>query len=367
MGIDAGRAARPLVALLAGGTGGHVFPGLAVAERLRDAGAEVAWFGTARGLESAVAPAAGFAFDTAPVGGLRGAGAARKMLAPWTLSLAFWKMLAAFVRRRPALVLGMGGFVAGPGGVAAFVLGVPLVIHEQNAAPGLTNRWLAPLSRRVLTGFPRVLEKHGAAHVGNPLRRAFSARAAPRVLAQRARERAVRLLVLGGSLGAAALNRVAPRALALMPAALRPQVRQQTGRGHLREATENAAACGVAIEFFEFDDDVGALYEWCDLVLCRAGAITVAEIAAAGVAAILVPYPHAADDHQTHNARFLSERGAALLLPQRELSPRALADELARLCARPHLLDDMARAASRLATPGAAARVAEICLEEMRR
>lgn len=365
MGIDAGSDARALVVVLAGGTGGHVFPGLAVAERLRAAGAEVSWFGTAAGLESAVAPDAGFAFQSVRIAGLRGAGLARKALAPWTLSLAFWRMLAAFVRRRPALVLGMGGFVAAPGGVAAFVLGVPLVIHEQNASPGLTNRLLAPLSRRVLTGFPRVLEKYGGTHVGNPLRRALAARAprAPR----RARDRAVHLLVLGGSLGASILNRVVPRALALMPEARRPRVRQQTGRGRLREAASAAAACGVALELFEFDDDVASLYDWSDLVLCRAGAITVAEIAAAAAAAILVPYPHAVDDHQTHNARFLSERGAAVLLPQRDLSPRALADELERLCARPRLLDDMARAAARLATPDACARVAAVCLEEMRR
>ncbi len=348
--------------LLAGGTGGHVFPGLAVAERLRAAGAEVSWFGTAAGLESEVAPGAGFAFETVRVGGLRGTGPVRKLLAPWTLSLAFWRMLAVFVRRRPALVLGMGGFAAAPGGVAAFVLGVPLVIHEQNAAPGLVNRWLAPLSKRVLTGFPRVLEKHGGTHVGNPLRRALIGRAAPR-----ARAGVLRLFVLGGSLGAAVLNRVVPRAIALMNPALRPRVRQQTGRGRLQEALESAAACGADVEFFEFDEDVGSLYAWSDLVLCRAGAITVAELAAFAAAAILVPYPHAADDHQTHNARFLSERGAAVLMPQSEFSPRTLARELERLCANPRLLGDMARAARRLAVPDAAARVAGVCLEEIGR
>ena len=353
--------ARPRIVILAGGTGGHVFPGLAVAERLRAAGAEVSWFGTESGLESDVAPQAGFAFQTLRVGGLRGTGLVRKVLAPWTLSLAFWRTLAAFVARRPALVLGMGGFVAAPGGVAAFVLGVPLVIHEQNAVPGLTNRLLAPLSTRVLTGFPGVLEKHGATHVGNPLRRALGRRRA-----KREREGALRLLVLGGSLGASILNRMVPRALALMPAARRPRVRQQTGRGRLREAADAAAECGVALELFEFDDDVASLYAWSDLVLCRGGAITVAEITAAGVAAIVVPYPHAVDDHQMHNARFLSERGAAVLLPQRDLSPRTLACELERLGAHPRLLDDMAHAAARLATPDACARAAAVCLEEMK-
>ncbi|MDD9806356.1 MAG: glycosyltransferase, partial [Gammaproteobacteria bacterium] len=183
----------------------------------------------------------------------------------------------------------------------------------------------------------------------------------------RARGGELRLLVLGGSLGASVFNRVVPRALALMERALRPRTRQQTGRGHLREAAECAGSCGVEIEFFEFEDDVGALYEWGDLVLCRAGAMTVAEIAAAGVAAILVPYPHAVDDHQTHNARYLSERGAAVLIPQRDLSAQALADELARLHRDPAALERMSRAAAALAAPNAGERVAEICVEEMKR
>ncbi|MDD9885960.1 MAG: undecaprenyldiphospho-muramoylpentapeptide beta-N-acetylglucosaminyltransferase [Gammaproteobacteria bacterium] len=367
MSADARRSqpAAARVALLAGGTGGHVFPGLAVAECLRDKGLDVVWFGTRTGLENRVAPAAGFVFETVRVGGVRGKKLLQRLAAPWVLSLAFWRMLAAFVRRRPALVLGMGGFVSAPGGVAAFVLGVPLVIHEQNAAPGLANRCLAPLSDRVLTGFPGVLEKRGATFVGNPLRRAVAARTARG--AARARGGELRLLVLGGSLGASVFNRVVPRALALMERALRPRTRQQTGRGHLREAAECAGSCGVEIEFFEFEDDVGALYEWGDLVLCRAGAMTVAEIAAAGVAAILVPYPHAVDDHQTHNARYLSERGAAVLIPQRDLSAQALADELARLHRDPAALERMSRAAAALAAPNAGERVAEICVEEMKR
>lgn len=363
-GPQAPQAPQARVALLAGGTGGHVFPGLAVAECLRDEGLDVVWFGTRAGLENRVAPQAGFAFETLRVGGVRGKKLLRRLAAPWVLSLAFWRMLAAFVRRRPALVLGMGGFVSAPGGVAAFVLGVPLVIHEQNAAPGLANRCLAPLSDRVLTGFPGVLEKRGATFVGNPLRRAVADRA-PR--APRATDGELRLLVLGGSLGASVFNRVVPGALALMERALRPRTRQQTGRGHLRGAVERAAACGVEIEFFEFEDDVGALYEWGDLVLCRAGAMTVAEIAAAGIAAILVPYPHAVDDHQTHNARYLSERGAALLIPQRDLSERMLAGELARLQRDPEALQRMSRAAAALATPDAGRRVAQACLEQMRR
>ena len=365
MSADAKHSSQPLVVLLAGGTGGHVFPGLAVAECLRAEGLDVVWFGTPAGLERTVAPAAGFAFETVRVGGLRGKKLLNQIAAPWVLALALWRMLAAFVKRRPALVLGMGGFVAAPGGVAAFVLGVPLVIHEQNAAPGLTNRWLAPLSDRVLTGFPGVLEKRGATCVGNPLRRAIVERAG-RHPARRGREDELRLLVLGGSLGASVFNQMVPQALALMERASRPRTRQQTGRGHLQQAVECAGSCGVEIEFFEFDDDVGALYEWGDLVLCRAGAMTVAEITAVGIASILVPYPHAVDDHQMHNARYLSEHGAAVLIPQRELSAAALADELGRLCRDPESLERMSRAAAALAMTDAGERVAGICISEMK-
>jgi UDP-N-acetylglucosamine--N-acetylmuramyl-(pentapeptide) pyrophosphoryl-undecaprenol N-acetylglucosamine transferase len=350
--------ARPIL-IMAGGTGGHVFPALAVARVLRAQGAEVVWLGTRAGLEARVVPAAGFPVAWIRVRGLRGKGLVQRLLAPFMLALALLQSLWVMLRLRPAAVLGMGGFVTGPGGLMAWLLRRPLLIHEQNSVAGMTNRWLAPLARQVLVAFPGALP--GAQHTGNPVRADIAALPAPEArLAGRAG--VPRLLVLGGSLGAQALNETLPAALALLPAALRPEVWHQTGTRHLDAGRAAYASAGVPARVEAFVDDMAAAYGWADLVVCRAGALTIAELAATGVGAILVPYPHAVDDHQTGNARYLVEQGAALLLPQLGLNAARLADLLQPLLGNRDRLLDMARRAHAMAQPAAAEQVAAACL-----
>lgn len=347
------------VMIMAGGTGGHVFPALAVASGLAERGASVVWMGTRAGLEARLVPQAGYPVEWIPVAGVRGKGAMTWLLAPLRLLRALLLAVGALRRQQPAVVLGMGGFVAGPGGLAAWLLRRPLVIHEQNARAGLTNRILSRLATRSLQAFPDALPH--AETLGNPVRPEIAALAPP---AERLHNRqgALRLLVLGGSQGALALNRTLPQALALLPAGVRPQVWHQAGRT-LQQAAKTYGDDTAGVTLVEFIDDMAAAYAWADLVVCRAGALTVAELAAAGVGAILVPFPAAVDDHQTANARYLSERGAALLLPQAELTPQRLAGELQALAGdRPRLLA-MAVAARSAAWPDARARIVEQCLE----
>jgi UDP-N-acetylglucosamine--N-acetylmuramyl-(pentapeptide) pyrophosphoryl-undecaprenol N-acetylglucosamine transferase len=348
------------VAIMAGGTGGHVFPALAVAERLRDLGHEVVWMGTRDGLEARVVPEQGFGIEWITIHGLRGRGLGRWLGAPLRLLRALVQALRILHRQRPAVVLGMGGFAAGPGGVAAWLLRQPLVIHEQNAAAGMTNRWLSRLARRGLQAFPGALPK--AHTVGNPVRADFAHIPAP---AQRlaGRTGAMRLLVLGGSQGARALNECVPQALAQVPPVQRPAVWHQGGRT-LDTARTAYQAAGVQARLDAFIDDMPAAYAWADLVLCRAGAMTVAELAAAGVGAVLVPFPHATDDHQTRNAGFLVRAGAALLLPERELDTSRLAALVAQLGADRARLLAMAQAARAVASPGALEAIVEALLQE---
>lgn len=349
---------RPIL-IMAGGTGGHVFPALAVARMLRAQGVEVVWLGTRQGLEARVVPAAGFPVAWVRVRGLRGKALAQRLQAPFMLALALLQSCWVLLKLRPAAVLGMGGFVTGPGGLMAWLLRRPLVIHEQNSVAGMTNRWLAPLARQVLAAFPGALP--GARHTGNPVRADIAALPAPETrLAGHAG--APRLLVLGGSLGAQALNESLPAALARLPETLRPEVWHQTGPRHLEAGRAAYAAAGVTARVEAFVDDMAAAYGWADLVVCRAGALTVAELAAAGIGAILVPYPHAVDDHQTGNARYLAEQGAALLLPQMELDAARLAVLLGELLGDRERLLDMARRARALAQPDAARQVAQACL-----
>jgi UDP-N-acetylglucosamine--N-acetylmuramyl-(pentapeptide) pyrophosphoryl-undecaprenol N-acetylglucosamine transferase len=280
------------------------------------------------------------------------------MLLPLNLLAGFWQGARAIFRIRPDVVLGMGGYVAFPGGMMASLLARPLAVHEQNAVAGLTNRLLAGVADRVLTAFPEALG--GAEWTGNPVRAEIAALAEPEAR-YAGRRGPLRLLVVGGSLGAQALNEAVPRALAQIPGAERPRVVHQSGDKHLESLRANYAAAGVEAEPVAFIDDMAARYAEADLVVCRAGAITVAEISAGGVASVLVPYPHAVDDHQTANARFLAERGAAILLPQAELTPEKLASTL-RALDRPRLLE-MARKARALGKPEAARLVAERCME----
>jgi UDP-N-acetylglucosamine--N-acetylmuramyl-(pentapeptide) pyrophosphoryl-undecaprenol N-acetylglucosamine transferase len=345
------------ILVMAGGTGGHVFPALAVADELRARGVEVSWLGTRRGLEAEVVPKAGYPIDYISIAGLRGKGLWSWLAAPFKLLQALRQALGVMRLRRPAAVLGMGGFVTGPGGLAAWLSRRPLLIHEQNARAGLTNKLLAPLAARVMEAFPGTFAaKYRALHTGNPLRRDFLQGEAKADHAG-----PLRLLVVGGSLGAARFNEVVPQALAALALAARPEVWHQAGKRNLEAARAAYAAAGVEARVEAFIDDMAAAYQWSDLVLCRAGAMTVAELAAAGVAAILVPYPYAVDDHQTANAHYLADRDAALLLPQPQLSVEGLVSLLKDLT--PTRLRAMGEAARRLALPAATARVAEACLE----
>lgn len=350
------------VMIMAGGTGGHVFPALAVAAELRARGAEVFWLGTRRGLEAQLVPAAGIDMEWISVAGLRGKGGLAWLLAPFQLLRAAAQVAVVIFRQRPTAVLGMGGFVTGPGGVMTWLLRKPLVIHEQNSIAGMTNRLLAPLAQRVCAAFPDTFRRKDVLHTGNPVRREIAELPAPeRRFAGRGGP--IRLLVLGGSLGARALNEVVPAAVALMNA--RPTIWHQTGGRNLDEARAAYQNAGVTARIEPFIDDMAAAYAWADLVLCRAGALTIAELAAAGVGALLVPYPHAVDDHQTHNAQYLVQARAALVVQQRELTATSLHELLTPFCgdsARSHLVN-MAQAARRLARTDAAALVAAQCLE----
>jgi UDP-N-acetylglucosamine--N-acetylmuramyl-(pentapeptide) pyrophosphoryl-undecaprenol N-acetylglucosamine transferase len=347
----------PRVLIMAAGTGGHIFPGLAVARELIGHGAQVHWLGTPGGLENRVVPTAGIELDQISISGLRGRGLAGWLVAPFRVIKAMVQARRIFRRQRPDCVLSMGGYVAGPGGLMARLMGIPLVIHEQNAIAGMTNRWLRPLAARVMTGFPDVLK--GGEHCGNPVRNDIAALPDP---AERYAERRgpIRLLVVGGSLGAAAFNELVPQALALLPEDRRPEVIHQAGR-QFQQTRAAYQAAGVEGNVVEFIDDMASTWAGTDLTICRAGALTVAELAAAGVAALLVPFPFAVDDHQTANAAYLTAAHAGWLAPQRELNPQRLAERL-RDCNREQLAA-MAGRARALARTRAAKRVAEVCLE----
>ncbi|MGD9388036.1 MAG: undecaprenyldiphospho-muramoylpentapeptide beta-N-acetylglucosaminyltransferase [Gammaproteobacteria bacterium] len=351
------------VLVMAGGTGGHVFPALAVAEALRARGAEVTWMGTRLGLEARVVPAAGIPVEWVTIGGLRGKSLATRLAAPFRIGLAVLQALRVISRLRPAVVLGMGGYAAGPGGVAAWLLHRPLVIHEQNAVAGTTNRMLARLARRVLAAFPGAFPAGvNAEVVGNPVRPAIAALPAPdRRYA--GRDGRLRLLVLGGSQGALALNEAVPAALAHLPEPLRPEVRHQAGRNTLEQARAAYAHHGVEAEVTEFIEDMAAAYGWADLAICRAGALTVSELAAAGLPAILVPFPAAVDDHQTLNGGYLVAAGGAVLMPEKQLDHERLGRVLAGLLADRDRLLDMARRARDAARPEALAAIEQALLE----
>ncbi len=345
------------ILVMAGGTGGHIFPALAVAHKLRDAGWRVVWLGNPEGMEARLVPQHGFEMVWVKFSALRGKGLLRKLLLPVNLLRGFWQGLKAIRQVKPNVVLGMGGYITFPGGMMAALTGVPLVLHEQNSVAGLANRVLAGVADRIVTGFPEVFTK--GAWVGNPVRPEIAQIAPP---AERFAERtgALRLLVIGGSLGAQALNEVVPQGMALLGESDQPQIVHQAGEKHIEALKANYAAVGVQAHCVSFIEDMAGAYEWADLVICRAGALTIAELAAAGVASILVPFPHAVDDHQTGNAKFLVHAGGAFLLPQTDLTPDAIA--LIRNYSRNQLLE-MAEKARSLAKPAATEDVAQICSE----
>ncbi|MDD5383303.1 MAG: UDP-N-acetylglucosamine--N-acetylmuramyl-(pentapeptide) pyrophosphoryl-undecaprenol N-acetylglucosamine transferase [Gallionella sp.] len=384
------------ILIMAGGTGGHIMPGLAVADILRSQGWKVIWLGAPGSMEAELVPKHGYGMAWVRFSGVRGKGLLRKLLLPFNLLTALGQSAAAIFRHRPDVVLGMGGYITFPGGLMAVLLRRPLVIHEQNSIAGLSNRVLAHLAKRVLSGFPDVLPN--AIWCGNPVRSSIAGLPDPQAR-YAARSGKLNVLVVGGSLGAKALNEAMPQVLALLSEGLRPNVVHQTGKQHFaavqqlyRQAgvqadgmTRCAQAAGAGmpsphllpqtagcasnvseVDIHPFLEDMAGSYANADVVICRAGALTIAELAAAGVASILVPFPFAVDDHQTHNARFLSERGAAWLLPQSELSAEKLAQLLRELVdggrGREKLLA-MAQQARNVAKADAAQRVAQVCAE----
>lgn len=359
-------AQQPLVLMMAGGTGGHVYPALAVASELLARGYRVEWVGTARGLEHRVVPAAGIVLHCLSVRGVRGKSVLHKVLGLLLLSLAALQALWLVFRLAPRCVVGMGGYAAGPAGVAAWLLRKPLLIHEQNAVAGTTNRLLAPMASKIVAGFPGAFKGDIEYTVlGNPVRPELVAAGADSHY-DFAGQRPLRLLVLGGSLGALPINQVIPGAVRRLTqdGAAALEVWHQTGEAHVAAVRDSYGDVpGQGVRVMAFIEDMAQAYAWADLVLCRAGALTVAELAIMGRPAILVPLPHAIDDHQTANARSLTERGGALMLRQSELSVDTVVQQLQNYQQNPQALAAMALAAAATATPDAAQRVSDYCEE----
>ena len=350
------------ILIMAGGTGGHVFPALAVADALRAQSREVVWLGTQRGIEARVVPAAGIEIEWVSVHGLRGKGRMTLIIAPFRLCYALLQSLRVVARHKPAAVLGMGGFVSGPGGLAAWLMRRPLLIHEQNAVSGLTNRLLARLARVVLQAFPGSFSSGVEAEtVGNPVRADIAAIEDP---ATRMAERngPLRLLVLGGSQGSLALNRVLPSALARI-SETQLEVRHQAGSRTFADAEAAYRDAGIEVDLSPFIEDMAEAYSWADLVVCRAGALTVAEIAAAGLPAIFIPFPAAVDDHQTANAMSMARAGAAAIISEDELNDTLLADTLRSWLGDRERLRERADISRSLAMPNALTRITDACLE----
>jgi UDP-N-acetylglucosamine--N-acetylmuramyl-(pentapeptide) pyrophosphoryl-undecaprenol N-acetylglucosamine transferase len=350
------------ILIMAGGTGGHVFPGLAVANYCREHGIDVHWLGTRNGIEAKLVPDAGFPIHFIEISGLRGKGWASLLKAPWRLIRAIYQAQKVIRRLQPDAVLGMGGFVSGPGGIASWLLGTKLVIHEQNAKAGLTNRWLAKIAARVLEGFPDTFDKRNkVVTTGNPVRKEIALLPAP---AERLalRSDGPRILVLGGSLGAQAINQLLPRTLARLPVEARPEVYHQTGEKHFNDTIQAYAKAGVSAKIVPFIIEMDQAYAWADFVICRAGALTIAELCAAGVGAVLVPFPYAVDDHQTANAHFMASQHAALLVQQSALSEEVLETMLQDLCCSADKRRQMAEAAYHLRKIDAVEKVCkEVC------
>ena len=353
------------VVIMAGGTGGHVFPGLAVADALRAESVPVTWLGAIGGMEEGLVQRQQIAFDGIVVNRLRGKGMLRWLQAPLAVARSVLQAVRVLRNRQPRSVLALGGFAAGPGGLAAWLLRIPLVVHEQNRIPGLTNRVLMRLARRRLCGLDGPFAQQvGATAVGNPVRQSILDLPDP---AQRGvASGALRVLVLGGSQGARFLNQTVPEALALLPASDRPQVLHQCGANNLEQTRQAYQNAGVEAQCQEFIADMAATYAHADLAICRSGALTVAELAAAGLGSLLVPFPYAVDDHQTANAQWLVDHQAARLMAEDGSGPQAMAEVLGTLLADPNKLREMAQAARALAPVGAAEKVAQACLEVAR-
>lgn len=350
--------------LMAGGTGGHVYPALATAKALQHYGDSVVWMGSKNGMEEDIVGAAGIPFNGLSIKGLRGKGKLSFALAPFLLLFSLMQALKVMRRVNPDCVLGMGGFASGPGGVAARLLGKPLVIHEQNSIAGMTNRWLSRIANKVLEAFPHAFPVAVETQLtGNPLREEISRMYyEPKRVVESGR--VMRILVLGGSLGAARLNESVPLAIASLDQRVMPEVWHQTGKNKHAQAQASYQREGVRAKVTEFIDDMSEAYRWADFVICRAGALTVSELCAVGLGGILVPYPYAVDDHQTLNAKTMESAGAAWILQQRDLDPGTLADILAPLLTKPERIQKLSDAAKKLGKPDATELVASACRRE---
>ena len=347
---------RPIM-IMAGGTGGHVFPALAVADYLRDDGVPMLWLGTAKGLEASVVPEAGYRLLTLSIGGIRGKDLRTLILAPFRILYALTQALRMLNKYKPAAVLGMGGFVSGPGGLAAWLLRIPLLIHEQNAIAGLTNRCLARIATRVFEAFPGTFpSQRQALHVGNPVRKAIAD-----LNQERLQHETLHVLIIGGSLGAIKLNRVVPGALRRLVNSV--EVWHQTGQRDVDATRQRYADLSLQARVDAFIEHMESAYRWADLVICRAGAITISELAAAGLPAILIPYPHAVDDHQTANAHYLVDAGAAALITDAELEEEQLAVLINDWMNTPGKIREMAGIAKKMAMTGATEKVAQVLME----
>lgn len=355
------------VLIMAGGTGGHVFPGLAIAKKMQEAHVRVHWLGTRTGLEARVVPEAHIPIDYISISGLRGKGWKELFLAPWRITVAILQALKIIRRFKPDVVLGMGGFVSGPGGIASFLLRCPLVIHEQNAKPGTTNQWLSYMADQVLEGFPDTFtNRKKVVTVGNPVRDEIVRSSLLREEQRRVRlshQEPLHLLVLGGSLGAKALNQLVPKAIAHIPEVHRPIVHHQTGEKHIDEARQAYSELAVTAKIEPFIVEMDKAYAWADIVLCRAGASTVSELCVAGVGAILVPFPFAVDDHQTANASFMANQQAGLLIQQADLTIDRLVKILQEFDRTPEKTVHMAQCAYQLRRVDATGEVLRICEE----
>jgi UDP-N-acetylglucosamine--N-acetylmuramyl-(pentapeptide) pyrophosphoryl-undecaprenol N-acetylglucosamine transferase len=342
---------------MAGGTGGHVFPGLAVAKQLQILGCSVNWLGTRKGIEAELIPSANIPIDYIQINGVRGKGVKGLILAPFKIISAIIQSITILRKLKPSCVLGMGGFVAGPGAIAAKLLGIPLVIHEQNAIPGTTNKILSKVANRVLAAFPDTFSKAtNAIVVGNPVRSGFE-----KEVTEISNDRPMHLLVLGGSLGAKAINEILPQLIQSLH--FEVELWHQTGRAHFELTKDIYGNNVMGAKIEPFINDMAKAYQWADIVICRSGAMTVSEVAVAGLPAIFIPYPHAIDDHQTANAQWMVRNNAAYLLPQSEMSIEKLSEILTEINANRDKLEKMKMNAKRMGIHNAAERVAQYCME----
>ena len=351
---------RRLMMVMAGGTGGHVFPALAVAEQMKMRGFDICWLGTRAGIEARLVPEHGIKLEFISVTGIRGKNILTLLKAPFLVLLAIKQSLTVLRQYKPCVVLGMGGFASGPGGLAAKLLGIPLVVQEQNAVPGTTNRLLAKWATRVLEGFSGAFNNPRAIFTGNPVRAEITSLAS---IERKPSAGVINVLVVGGSLGAVVLNQMLPGAMKQLGSVSALNISHQTGKGRVEQVQASYQTNGIDAQVNEFIDDMAAAYQWADVVFCRAGALTVSELACAGLPSVLVPYPYAIDDHQTANAMWLANNGAAIVMPQSEMTEENIVKELTQIISDKTVLTAMSAAAKKCAVPDASVRVADYCEE----